>query len=149
MPVMFLCGSDQDWCMVCSIKNNNNNENLYSTYLHIQWMHRALYNSDSNTYTPSHTHTCVRAHTYACTRACTHTHTHMHTHAHHSWTTETRMAVENTNGLETVLEKLDFKSGYEWWWRISDRLTKADCSRQMGRYKRMIFRCIVLCFYEA
>ena len=29
----------------------------------------------------------------------------------------------------------------------SDGLTEADCSRQMGRYKRMIFRRIILCLH--
>ena len=90
-----------------------------------------------------HTHACAHTHIRMHTRVHTHTHTHAHTRTS---LTDHRdeNGCGNTNGLETVLEKLDFKSGYEWWRRISDRLTKADCSRQMGRYKRMIFRCLVL-----
>ena len=57
------------------------------------------------------------------------------------------MSVENTDRLETVSEKVDFNRGFEWW-RMSGGLIKADCSRQMGQYKGMIFCQIVFCLQE-
>ena len=45
---------------------------------YIDWKHRSLYNSHSNTYTSTHAH------------RHTHTHIHTHTHTHHSQTAETK-----------------------------------------------------------
>ena len=41
-----------------------------------------------------------------------HTHTHACMHTHHLWTTETKTAVVKTDGLETVFEKVGFKSSF-------------------------------------
>ena len=80
---------------------------------HIEWKHRELYNSKSNTYTPTHAHTHTHTLTHTNTHTNTHTCTRTHTHAHHSRTTETKTAVEKTDRLEIVLEKVGFKSGFD------------------------------------
>ena len=67
---------------------------------HIQWQRRALYNINSNTYTPTHAQTCkqthkhTHTHIHTHTHSCTHTHTHTHTHTYKqcSRTAQTKMA---------------------------------------------------------
>ena len=85
---------------------------------HIKWKHRALYNSNSNTYTPMHacmhpcTHPCMHAHMHAHTKTHTQTHTHTNTTHTHKHTTH-RLQREKTDRLETVFEKVGFKSGFK------------------------------------
>ena len=69
---------------------------------HIEWKRRALYNSNSNTYTHSLaqtcTHMCTHAHTCACMHTHTHIHTHTHTHHHHHHHHTTFMDHRDKNG---------------------------------------------------
>ena len=46
---------------------------------HIEWNHRVLHNSTSNTYTPTKAYTYTHTHTHTHTQRHTHTHTHTHT----------------------------------------------------------------------
>ena len=72
--------------------DNNDKGNCTVPIFHVMWKHRALCNSNSKTYIPTHarTHAPPRArahtHTHPPTRARTnahlHAHTHKHTHAH-------------------------------------------------------------------
>ena len=86
---------------------------------HTEWKHRMLYNSNRNTYTPSHPHTHTHTHTHTHIYTHTYTRTHKHTHAHTTHGPQRqKTAVEKTDRLETVWEKVGFKSGFEWWRRI-------------------------------
>ena len=82
--------------------------------IHIEWKRWVLYNSNSNTYTHSlaqiYMHTRARMHTHV--HACTHIHTHTHTTTTTTpltWTIGTKTAVEKTDRLEKVVEKVGFK----------------------------------------
>ena len=92
-------------------------------FFHIEWKHRALYNSNSDTYTPTyahntHTHTHTHTHKHTHTHARAHIHTYIHTYLHtHIYTPLTdhgdkkkkkKTAVEKAERLETVLEKVGF-----------------------------------------
>ena len=112
--------------------NNNNEGNFYSALL--PQKHRLLFNMNSNTKTLTHAHTRL--------------HTHTHTN-HGPQRQKKKKPVEKTDRPGTVLKKMGFKSGFGFGKKNqSDGLTKADCSRQIGQYKRMIFRRIILCLHE-
>ena len=64
------------------VNNNDNKENSTASIFHIGWKHRALYNSNGNTYIHTHTHAHKHMYTHTHTHARAHTHTHAHTHIH-------------------------------------------------------------------
>ena len=95
--------------------NNDNKELLYSAHLphgvEVQFRAPHKHKQHLHTYTP-HTHTHTEADTNALTHTHlhTHTHTHIHTHTHQKTNKpETETAVEKTDRLETVLERVGFK----------------------------------------
>ena len=63
--------------------NNNRKQTCTALIFHIEWKHKALYNSASNTYTPTYAQTHTHAHLHA--------HTHTHTHTTHGRQKEKRL----------------------------------------------------------
>ena len=67
-----------------------------------------------------------------------HTHTHACMHTHHLWTTETKTAVVKTDGLETVFEKVGFKSSFT---NLTKKKYRDEGEREIEKERKKRERC--------